>query len=947
MKAVWCFLCIVMFHYGKERMTAWSDVTSPQLGRPPNLGKSFQPLSLSGRGQERRRQRRDSTLHQATASFQTKSLERTTTTGSPTTIHKWPPPRMPINPTTLQCRTTDTDRLIGSCLSYNDINCVSDVHVRAIIETMTMCSCRPECVIYGGCCHDYQEVCPGKSKEFENLADSKRCMESGSKYGGMMVTYRCPKDWHDDVVRSKCEDSKGETILGATLAVKANGSDQSLYRNIYCGICHGVNMTDLWFGKLKWECPPDVQNVIHFSETDIIGVISRLRALPSCKLLPVLPESHDNINFYCQYYVDTCPEGSDGTLVELCQNHTAKVSQFSIRRTVFYKNVHCALCNDLDLNKDFTFCGVPQSLQIPIRFFTLDVVIDFDVQGNYNMTIDGTPSRHQFTCGDGKVFDIFTENCISVDPLRPQQSNLTRPIQRNDTGVLSASLLTLHIEFSSPNNFLPIAKLESTAEMIVNILYQNSASGLALLELKMLQSSSSTGVAFVYSVVVDSVTLRIILRDTCAETWQELASSFVELQITAIGISFKQTRSYLCNDKRDQIVLNTTNVIRYNGTFLTSPRSNFSQQSPYNHKQLKYRACQYEKAGGGLVSITSTLGLCSSNHSNMSCPEGVIIKVRRQDFQIVGEDIVYRSLRYTAKEYFLSEKGLHAFLCHIDKKRSFLWDVNIKTYPKKLLVFSSFVLSIGCLLVTIVVIALFKDMRDSARKISILNLTIALLIAQVIFITVVHLVKFKAICNAASILSHYIWLVAFCWVGVVSFDLAYHTKQLTAKKNDRLVRIYCLFAWLLPFLFVAGCVLIDMIGPYDLKIGYSEGPVCWISRRIPLIVVFVAPVALILLFNVICLVFTIAVLCKSEVQLRKHRSKSFTTHNVVFAMEMTTIMSLAWTLGLVDSFVQSDLLDLVYIPLNGLQGLSIFVATVLNRSTFKLLRETCCKSANR
>ncbi|XP_070551910.1 uncharacterized protein [Ptychodera flava] len=524
----------------------------------------------------------------------------------------------------------------------------------------------------------------------------------------------------------------------------------------------------------------------------------------------------------------------------------------------------------------------------------------------------------------------------------PKQSNVS---DNNAVGALSESLLTLRLEFTSPGKFLNTGKIETDAEMLVKYLYRNATNSLEILEFEMLPSSFSTRVVLLkYSVFVDSVTLAKVLRETCLDSWQKHVYYFLPQDVTALDVSFKQTWSNLCNDSKEEIILNTTILFHKSETNSLSSLSNITKQSPDHLQQLNYRACHYEQVGGGIVSIKSTIGACLRHDSNISCTKGVIIKVGKENFEMIGEDIVYRSMHYLPQEYLLSEEGLHAFLCHFDKKRVFFWDLNTKTYSKKLLTFTTSVLSIGCFLATIIVTVVLKEIRQRAGKI-ILNLAIALLIAHVLFITVVDLPQFKTLCKAAAIVSHYIWLVAFCWMAVASFDLAYISKQLTVNHNDRLIWIYCSFAWVLPLVLVTGCVLIDIIGPYEFKIGYSEGPVCWIGRSTPLMAVFVVPVALILVFNVICFIITVTIMCKSEVEMKKHRSKSFTTRNVVFAVQITTIMGLTWSLNLVDSFTQSDWLDYVYIILNGLQGLSIFVSFLLRRRTFQLLRETCFKCA--
>ena len=190
--------------------------------------------------------------------------------------------------------------------------------------------------------------------------------------------------------------------------------------------------------------------------------------------------------------------------------------------------------------------------------------------------------------------------------------------------------------------------------------------------------------------------------------------------------------------------------------------------------------------------------------------------------------------------------------------------------------------------------------------------------------------KFPSVCKAAAILSHYIWLVAFCWMSVVSFDVARLRGQFSLSNNEdnKAHSIYCLYAWLLPAVFVGVCVLIDELAPHDFQVGYSEGFVCWIGRPIPLIIVFLVPVCLILVFNAICFAYTVTLMKKTDIKMKYHCSQSYTTRHVVFSIQMSAVMGLSWILGFVDGFTQSDVMDYVFITVNSLQGMSIFVAAL-------------------
>lgn len=123
----------------------------------------------------------------------------------------------------------------------------------------------------------------------------------------------------------------------------------------------------------------------------------------------------------------------------------------------------------------------------------------------------------------------------------------------------------------------------------------------------------------------------------------------------------------------------------------------------------------------------------------------------------------------------------------------------------------SITLMIGCL----ITYALFVELRNIPGW-NIINLTVALTIAQISFLLGSYLARLSTLCFINSLVVHYSYLASFFWMNVIAFDLyrnfrdkASHVLIQTVSINDRLPK-YALYAWLAPLLIVASALIVDL-----------------------------------------------------------------------------------------------------------------------------------------
>lgn len=148
-----------------------------------------------------------------------------------------------------------------------------------------------------------------------------------------------------------------------------------------------------------------------------------------------------------------------------------------------------------------------------------------------------------------------------------------------------------------------------------------------------------------------------------------------------------------------------------------------------------------------------------------------------------------------------------------------LAQLNIKTDLNKTISgwisFLSIVISLLFMCLTLFTYFIFKQMRNLPGW-NIINVTLALTIAQFCFLLGSFLNKLPLICFILSIITHYGFLASFFWMNVIAFDLyrnfcdkssliLIHTIRL----KERLPK-YSLYAWIIPLFVVLSGLIVDL-----------------------------------------------------------------------------------------------------------------------------------------
>ncbi|CAH1259129.1 ADGRL2 [Branchiostoma lanceolatum] len=177
------------------------------------------------------------------------------------------------------------------------------------------------------------------------------------------------------------------------------------------------------------------------------------------------------------------------------------------------------------------------------------------------------------------------------------------------------------------------------------------------------------------------------------------------------------------------------------------------------------------------------------------------------------------------------------------------------------------------------------------------------------------------VCAAYAILLHYLFLTAFTSMNALAVDLF-----LTFR--DGLERAamykYLLYTWLMPVPIVVMTVIVEFAS--SVRVGYGEN--CWIGNPIGSLLAFGLPVLCALLVNAVFVTIVLLTIRKSFQIADAALSRSNISKAWVY-LRISFLAGFTWILGFIYPFVNSRVLDYIFIVLNASQGLLLTVALIM------------------
>nr|XP_045589704.1 uncharacterized protein LOC123751662 [Procambarus clarkii] len=261
-------------------------------------------------------------------------------------------------------------------------------------------------------------------------------------------------------------------------------------------------------------------------------------------------------------------------------------------------------------------------------------------------------------------------------------------------------------------------------------------------------------------------------------------------------------------------------------------------------------------------------------------------------------------------------------------------------------------LSCLCLLLHLAAFLLVPRLRNLPGK-SLASLCLSLLTAYTIFIFSTFIKPRTTGCYISGVIMYYSFLASFCWMNIMAFDVWLTFRQakdelrVSSGRQRSKFLFYCVYGWLLPALAVAVTVTLDKIAPAGLPSEFLPNfgqSLCWFGQRKALIVFFAAPLFVIMAVNVVFFLFTSYTIGASrEPTLRSscpQNKKQFLLY-----VRLAVLMGLSWITGIVAGYLQLEAVWYVFVVLNTLQGVFIFLTFTCRSKVWLAVQELCFKEA--
>ncbi|XP_065910329.1 adhesion G protein-coupled receptor L3-like isoform X3 [Dysidea avara] len=242
--------------------------------------------------------------------------------------------------------------------------------------------------------------------------------------------------------------------------------------------------------------------------------------------------------------------------------------------------------------------------------------------------------------------------------------------------------------------------------------------------------------------------------------------------------------------------------------------------------------------------------------------------------------------------------------------------------------------SIVCLLLTIgAIILLRKTAFKGKHHILHLNLSIALLIGLIVFVSGVETaVNSLAWCKVVAILLHYFFLSVFCWTLCEAILIYIKFVWIHYEGIFQDMRFFMILGWGSPIPIVAISAGVSHEN-YVIYGDRDEIAKCWISDEDGSIWAFITPVILILLINMILFTFSLWKIYRSAGgKMTQAVKEKYETAKVLLLsiIVLLPLLGATWILGLL-FLIDNDSLVVAWIftIVNSLQGVGIFFLHVV------------------
>ena len=669
------------------------------------------------------------------------------------------------------------------------------------------------------------------------------------------------------------------------------GSDNVHYKNAYCALCSGLTYSDLQYWNLT------LHNCVNLTESDD-GNFATLNE--KCKIKVSFDSTNTKKPRECIRSLTKCSTKIKDTLIDACRKYSAPVT---INGTL-YKNPHCAECSgfntsaiDLcilpdtgggefpkwDYEGDFSAARPPPgSSGSGLAGPSFSIFFDFGGGNAHYTGIDGQLTSINFpSCEEGTTFDPFSGQCRQLScPIGyefigdrckalPKSSDYNYSTVRyfkmdfvlqhanvSDSEVFSEQMLEILRNNVSVTHFNTVfhsdLEISNTALSV-----QETCAGVGISNLRIMCEGNETEET-PFDQVKEILNTLIKPYMTGCNTFNGSNSKGLLLEFT-IG---NHDQSEICKGPNAVAALVNSTEFETEKHRSISDGVDATNATSFGIHEIFHSVRYSRHSEHSSWVITETNHICKSKLTcelvTLNSSEFTWLSEQRDTFRHIESDVE------VTIDDFIEISDKHVQVCSKTFNSFFRSSGRLfyaKSRGQELLVTIGISFSTVFLVVVLVTYLTFPELRNIPGKI-VLSLSLALLVAQLMFLLGVDKTANKAICLTLTLLMHFTWLAVFFWTNVLSFDLACtFGGNFGKKRSESMTRFlkYSLYAWGTPALVVSISTVVHFTTSIDgsTENVYDAKSSCWLRLGLSTLFGYCIPMLCILLGNFCLFVYTI------------------------------------------------------------------------------------------
>ncbi|XP_071130262.1 adhesion G-protein coupled receptor D1-like [Mytilus edulis] len=226
-------------------------------------------------------------------------------------------------------------------------------------------------------------------------------------------------------------------------------------------------------------------------------------------------------------------------------------------------------------------------------------------------------------------------------------------------------------------------------------------------------------------------------------------------------------------------------------------------------------------------------------------------------------------------------------------------------------------ISIAALVLLLITYYIEWRLLPSDKSKILVTMAAVFLLAYVVFLAGIEGTENKVACKVVAIVLHFLFLVG---IHMMVAEGIVHGKMLATVSTEQrsISPILIPIGWGIPVLIVAVSMAITKLE------GYGDGKYCWLSTSNGLIWAFFVPCAVAVVTNFVIFVFVVKKLFSIQVVKKKTKLQQIISGLRCFSV-LAPLFGFTWTLGFFSLNEDTIVFSYLFVIINSLQGLLIFI----------------------